>query len=1468
MKVEVGASRQSAMLSTNFPTNTWSLVTIGFKRNKEKEAIIGYSLGDSFYEQYSLEIPDFESDRVKLEIGSMQRADALIDEGFPVFMSGFRVYGTKLTLEKIRDILGKKEDSVGKPVFVLDPERNTRFSDILDVFACPPVFHSLLPVMYYFDSYSDGFPEMLLDFVGIILTRYGDLDVNWKLVAHLLGNCKLTYSMYLRFFGMLDFCRNKTLDHLIDHILLNFELWTKCEQITRIVQHWGVSLPEACAKGILNVRPFSVLMAQICHYFYFVKSDPEAADQIPDLDVELCRQNLNKLALALATLSFTESDAMAVISHVVNTNDLREKLSILDLLWQIARNVSGIPESVAGALFFLLKPQTEPVFLYALKIIYSIRKQRFVGYSDAIIELMNQSFCTRELFDGLIEMIPDYPLVFPIMIYVSIHLGDQEMQEAARVLKTMNVEAIEVKKITWLIMSLNLAVKLYPKYHDILVFVSSVILFDFSMNVFDSVISIIIFYGSLIGFDLQEFAVQVTKVVADFQIDSNHSTRTYLFLRCVIALMVEYEIEKKDVTDLSITNVTQMLSSPHLNVFMYSKLPKPGPIMETARRLYSRIEKPSAVVSTFGRYLDWIAQGSTGRETEMPKDLRESLDDFWPAMFIQHRVSKKVQMQKHAEKLDSFWKRTRRNGIDFCSKFTETEACLAAEALSDLRKSIAQTRLEMQRDFKRLRKLEMNEFSMWKEKKMFFSEVRRCFRYNTCLSQVRLRKGLHTSDPEERTRKPEKGGSYRFDGKLISIEKETPMAVAIGDRMLQINNRTESINHVRDVLLRYRSQHRNSVEIIMTTGQSYFIELTGTDPYKMTDIFSKFKRISRVQTCKPAEFIQNLELPWKWAHGLLSNFQYLMMLNILGGRSFKDTNLYPIFPWVLKRFDALEKALEKELPKRIVCSKDSSPFEGTADEFVLQLTEDDLRDMSWPIAAQTMDRREELLCKFDHNAPISKDNCIFFSTPSNSTTVAHWLVRQPPYTQLHIKNEDGTFGVDSRLFRSWSKAVEQVLCGSGSWELLPEMYCQPEVLVNLNGYDRVGDVYPIDKAIEFVYYHRKILESPYVSEHLNEWIDLIFGDDASNPARCSIYTPILYETVWDNPIPGVKDSEIEQALRNNGQLPAQLFNKTRPHPKKQNIDKDQFNVQLKSVISNVFDAPVSVPLTGERVKAASLLTVEGSAAHWAVLDSAGTIHRVAIDFETRLCSQRHEVRKTSCTRVLTGHAIGALVVAEGDSGVVVEVTRTQSVPRKIKTTALSSVAVCREAVSVCNRNGEVVWWFIEESTSMNVSFVSERVLCHAISTLLGVVVFATSDGYAYICDIVSNQVSFRCDLEGRCPKKVLVATAMGYIAVYCDDFTIMLFTCNGHFIREVVMSEEVIAWQCFSGRDGFDYLIVGDARGNLRLCELFYLDFAKPFHQVRSKIVVIDFDANTRTCFVVTEDKEYLRIPLNHNSCL
>lgn len=52
----------------------------------------------------------------------------------------------------------------------------------------------------------------------------------------------------------------------------------------------------------------------------------------------------------------------------------------------------------------------------------------------------------------------------------------------------------------------------------------------------------------------------------------------------------------------------------------------------------------------------------------------------------------------------------------------------------------------------------------------------------------------------------------------------------------------------------------------------------------------------------PQEILKESKITEKWVAREISNFDYLMMLNTIAGRTYNDLNQYPIFPWILKDY--------------------------------------------------------------------------------------------------------------------------------------------------------------------------------------------------------------------------------------------------------------------------------------------------------------------------------------------------------------------------------------------------------------------------------------------------------------------------------------------------------------------------------------------------------------------------------------
>ncbi|XP_029127974.1 BEACH domain-containing protein C2 [Cajanus cajan] len=291
-------------------------------------------------------------------------------------------------------------------------------------------------------------------------------------------------------------------------------------------------------------------------------------------------------------------------------------------------------------------------------------------------------------------------------------------------------------------------------------------------------------------------------------------------------------------------------------------------------------------------------------------------------------------------------------------------------------------------------------------------------------------------------------------------------------------------------------------------------------------------------TQRPEQLLKRIQLTERWAKWEISNFEYLMQLNTLAGRSYNDITQYPVFPWILSDYSS--ESLDLSNPSSY-------------------------RDLSKPVGALNHDRLnrfQERYASFD-DPVIPKFH--YGSHYSSAGTVLYYLVRVEPFTTLAIQLQGGKFDHADRMFSdisaTWNGILEDM---SDVKELVPELFYQPEVLTNENSIDfgttQMGgklDTVKLpawaENPVDFIHKHRKALESEYVSAHLHEWIDLIFGykqrgKEAVTANNVFFYTTYEGTVDLDKISDPVQQRAIQDQIAYFGQTPSQLL--TVPHLKK------------------------------------------------------------------------------------------------------------------------------------------------------------------------------------------------------------------------------------------------------------------------------------------------------------------------------
>nr|Q9ESE1.1 RecName: Full=Lipopolysaccharide-responsive and beige-like anchor protein; AltName: Full=Beige-like protein [Mus musculus]AAG14003.1 LBA [Mus musculus] len=326
----------------------------------------------------------------------------------------------------------------------------------------------------------------------------------------------------------------------------------------------------------------------------------------------------------------------------------------------------------------------------------------------------------------------------------------------------------------------------------------------------------------------------------------------------------------------------------------------------------------------------------------------------------------------------------------------------------------------------------------------------------------------------------------------------------------------------------------------------------------------------RISLATPRQLFKASNMTQRWQHREISNFEYLMFLNTIAGRSYNDLNQYPVFPWVITNYESEE--LDLTLPSNF-------------------------RDLSKPIGALNPKRAAFFAERFESWEDDQVPKFHYGTHYSTASFVLAWLLRIEPFTTYFLNLQGGKFDHADRTFSSVSRAWRNSQRDTSDIkELIPEFYYLPEMFVNFNNYNLgvmddgtvVSDVElpPWAKTSEeFVRINRLALESEFVSCQLHQWIDLIFGYKQQGPEAVralNVFYYLTYEGAVNlNSItdPVLREA-VEAQIRSFGQTPSQLL--IEPHPPRGSAMQASplmFTDQAQQDVIMVLKFPSNSPVT-------------------------------------------------------------------------------------------------------------------------------------------------------------------------------------------------------------------------------------------------------------------------------------------------
>jgi len=697
---------------------------------------------------------------------------------------------------------------------------------------------------------------------------------------------------------------------------------------------------------------------------------------------------------------------------------------------------------------------------------------------------------------------------------------------------------------------------------------------------------------------------------------------------------------------------------------------------------------------------------------------------------------------------------------------------------------------------------------------------------------------------------------------LITITRILEALFSINDDFISISRpeyapKTIKLVNVSQVLLRTWNHQKTAIEIFCVDGSTFFINFT---EMKSLDILRSLPIKSmpfakKIQNEDFLKFFIKQEVTELWVKRKISTFQYICMLNLYSGRSYNALCLYPIFPWVLVDYES--KILELTNPKVY-------------------------RDFSKPIGFQDSEKMDSLQSLSQHLLIAKMSPYCFSYGPVYPRAVCNWMIRIEPFTTLHIDQQAGkVFDEPKNIFYSISETYKK----NDFHELIPEFFYSSEFLQNDNRFN-LGSINgeTIDDVIippwahdsfDFIYLHRKALESSFTSSHIHEWFDLFWGDRNKTIDRTMIknlYPSEMYPEIRDSNTSTPKEV-IDAILQNVGQIPEQLFNG--PHPQR-NPGKP-FNNDLSYICKGKIAHYCIIASAIIEVNKQIIVSCINEKGIGRVMqyrfddlisdkqNEAGLIPGVVIS-ENKLSGwdliSDTMMRSKTITSDLGKN--GLLVISSDRKTIYLLRIKNGSVGRVLTHPCrITSVASDKTNYIICDEDSSIHEFKNGYFSNVHYSIRSFRssIKSCAISSDFHTIIAGTSDSFLLFCSMNSKSIIRVVELNDSVPQNINISPLWGFVLVSLRTsveghygYKFELYTINGEKLKTQDINHNIVQLISLCSSEGFDYTVFSDTKNDLFFFETYYLNNIQKIGSLDSPTKSISYLTSHDSILVITNN--------------
>lgn len=1302
----------------------------------------------------------------------------------------------------------------------------------------------------------------------------------------------ITYQTYNHFFSLLQLLRTKRLQRqLIYEILMNLNIWIIADRdsFLRIIRHWArVLLP-----SIKDLPGNPILFRNLLNEYVFYFWDDNKTDTFSlatkysrrkrayKIDLLECRRAFCSCILQRIDESFTRKDFEVLISHILRCTDVAHAEWLINLIKQMAIGqdpaISYIKEEMDDLkfeIFKLIDLRSDAITVCLIEIIIQLHQLKLIKYAtlsediDLLISICDSRIINKTIFNLLIaELYDSTYLILPLLFWFALNIGPDFVLKLSL---ELTADPKYCRDKNWCFWPLVAAIKYKDVAPQVIMFICRCDPKEW-INIYNTAFVIckqtnsdffefrLCMLQSITGFYASEYEFLPREVddiyfrfiwMAIFNIPSNYKNALHSAMQ-ESPFDIEYkekEFEDNDVAKYIRGENNNFISSEQIlglcsqfddNVeFQFGAfIDKKGnwvdlPVSNNILTSFSMTNN-TKYLNIYFFVLARLLHGNDKYGQEQLKSLKidklllqnnQLYIDYLIVFMKGHYMSCSIEKYKTSDSLQHYFDALRLNSnlllnesksqlsksfnqikkryekILSLTKETEITQNFAISSLNEYLE-IIQSQQEMnKRLWESIWAFMTAETAPWEKAIKFSDNVMRSNSLSDSFAMI-----LTTKAKAKPIRKRSASIS------LLSFTTPQNTIIETGEKPLFVTEVTlhsikytfqgnfslynekicitggDSIRHeikltsIRYLLPRQINHHPIAIEVFTKEGESILISFEQVKTNEVVNRINMLHYISSIGA--PQNFAK------EWSLRKLSNFEYILLLNILSGRSYSTLSMYPIFPWVLKDYDSE----------------------------VLDLNNSDVyRDLSKPIAKLKSNF-------FERSFLIPKD-------------IIYYLQAVEPFMTLRL--EMRTIPKLNSIKEAFEESTEIMR------EAIPEFYC----------FDMAFDNVVLPKwakdSIDFVNKMRAALESEYVSEHLNEWIDLVFGkrqvDEDSDYKN--VFHENLYPDIWDLNFTPEQRLVIEQDKETKGQIPIKLFRHFHIKREKEEIPPNRKNLYYQPDINSVKSC---------------LITEINETVTVSIVDKNNK--RVNTELVTDPIS--FIVKNTD---VLSYEKLNDCVIIKDNS--VISFGENISHINKSELRILQNSQVLIHCSS--NRHFMAITVdmtalvYSKEGILMlkNIPFYGVEPLCCSISDEFHIFAIANSQGDIFLQSFAYSSHEVRVIKLGFCtPISLCISPNFGNVVVFSTEIVgprvqnfITVVTINGKIINKKVIKMEVTSMSCAKCRD--DIVIIGGSTGRVQVAKTTDLEFTEVYHSKHS-IVSAEYSQAIKAIIIVTSRGEIVTIP-------